>query len=49
MDDGFARYFPEALKFQLKEEVFRKVEVLFSGVSKIKKISNIVLKAKKHA
>jgi 2-polyprenyl-3-methyl-5-hydroxy-6-metoxy-1,4-benzoquinol methylase len=48
MDDGFVRHSPEALKFLLKKAGFRKVEILFNGVSKIKKISNIVLKATKN-
>ena len=46
--DGFVRHSPEALKFLLKKAGFKKVEILFSGLNRIKKISNIVLKATKN-
>lgn len=46
-DDGFIRHSPEALKFLLLKAGFKKVDILFSGVNKIKRISNIVLKAYK--
>ena len=45
--DGFVRHSPEALRFLLLKAGFKKVEILFSGVNKVKKISNIVLKALK--
>jgi len=48
VDDGFVRHSPEALKFLLKKAGFKKVEILFSGLNRIKKISNIVLKATKN-
>jgi hypothetical protein len=48
VDDGFVRHSPEALKFLLKKAGFKKVEILFSGPNRIKKISNIVLKATKN-
>lgn len=46
-DDGFIRHSPEALKFLLLKAGFKKVDILFSGVNKVKRISNIVLKAYK--
>jgi hypothetical protein len=46
-EDGFVRHSPEALKFLLLKAGFNSVEVIFSGVNKIKTISNIVLKATK--
>lgn len=47
-EDGFVRHSPESLKFLLLQAGFNTVEILFSGVNKQKKISNIVLKALKH-
>lgn len=44
-EDGFIRHSPESLKFLLLKAGFSSVEILFSGVNKQKKISNIVLKA----
>ena len=46
-EDGFVRHSPEALKFLLLKAGFNSAEVIFSGVNKIKTISNIVLKATK--
>lgn len=45
--DGFIRHSPNALKYLLLKAGFSNVEILFSGVNKIKLISNIVLKATK--
>ena len=45
--DGFVRHSPSALKFLLIKAGFKKVDVIFSGVNRVKRVSNIVLKAYK--